>query len=76
MKRTYQEVIGVLPAGGKALRIAPLPCSKELFPVGFHAEGTELGLRPKVVGHFLLENMRLANIKKAYFILREGKWDR
>jgi glucose-1-phosphate thymidylyltransferase len=75
MKRTYQEVIGVLPAGGRASRIAPLPCSKELLPVGFHAAGTELGLRPKVVSHFLLENMRLANIKKAYIILREGKWD-
>jgi glucose-1-phosphate thymidylyltransferase len=75
MKRTYQEVIGVLPAGGRASRVAPLPCSKELFPVGFHAAGTELSLRPKVVSHFLLENMRLANIKKVYIILREGKWD-
>jgi glucose-1-phosphate thymidylyltransferase len=75
MKRTYQEVLGVLPAGGRASRIAPLPCSKELFPVGFHAAGTELGLRPKVVSHFLLENMRLANIKKVFVILREGKWD-
>src|SRR4029078_9255642 len=75
MKRTYREVIGVLPAGGRASRIAPLPCSKELLPIGFHAAGTELGLRPKVVSHFLLENMRLANIKKAYIILREGKWD-
>jgi glucose-1-phosphate thymidylyltransferase len=27
------------------------------------------------VSHFLLENLRLADIKKAYIILREGKWD-
>jgi glucose-1-phosphate thymidylyltransferase len=37
--------------------------------------GKERSLRPKVVSHFLLENMRSANIKKAYIILREGKWD-
>jgi glucose-1-phosphate thymidylyltransferase len=32
-------------------------------------------LLPKVVSHYLLEKMRLANIKRAYIILREGKWD-
>jgi glucose-1-phosphate thymidylyltransferase len=75
MKPTYQEVIGVVPAGGKASRVAPLPCSKELYPVGFHPIGKGFSLRPKVVSQFMLENMRLANIKKAYIILREGKWD-
>ena len=35
----------------------------------------EGSLRPKVVSHYLLEKMRLANIAKAYIILREGKWD-
>ena len=75
MKKTYQEVIGLIPAAGKASRVAPLPCSKELYPVGFHPAGKGRSLRPKVVSHFLLENMRMANIKKAYIILREGKWD-
>jgi glucose-1-phosphate thymidylyltransferase len=32
-------------------------------------------MRPKVAAHFLLEKMRLANIRKAYVILRKGKWD-
>ena len=35
----------------------------------------ELGSRPKVVCHYLLEKMRLARITKAYLILKEGKWD-
>ncbi|GJQ58179.1 MAG: dTDP-glucose pyrophosphorylase [Candidatus Scalindua sp. AMX11] len=74
-KENYREVIGLIPAGGRASRIAPLPCSKELFPVGFHSIVPNNGLRPKVVSHYLLEKMRLANINKAYFILREGKWD-
>ena len=69
------EIIGVLPAGGRGARIEPLPCSKEIFPVGFRrADGAD-GVRPKVVSHYVLEKMRLAGIRKAYFILREGKWD-
>lgn len=67
------EVIGLIPAGGQATRIAPLPGSKELYPVGFRSVNGSL--RPKVVCHYLLEKMRLAAIKKAYFVLRSGKWD-
>ncbi|MCZ6801760.1 MAG: sugar phosphate nucleotidyltransferase [Nitrospirae bacterium] len=74
-KSRHREIIGLLPAGGKASRVAPLPCSKDLYPVGFHSVGKEGSLRPKVVSHYLLEKLRLANIKKVYIILREGKWD-
>ena len=70
-----QEVIGLIPAGGLATRIAPLPCSKELFPIGFQSIDEDSGLRPKVVSHYLLEKMRLAGITKAYIVLRPGKWD-
>lgn len=84
-------VIGLIPAGGKATRISPLPLSKELYPVGFRGDGdieinnqnniqinnqnNQNNLRPKVVSHYLLEKMRKAGIDKAYFILRPGKWD-
>ncbi len=70
-----REVVGLLPAGGQANRIAPLPCSKELYPVGFRSVGAEDGLRPKVVCHYLLERMQRAEVTRAYIILREGKWD-
>jgi glucose-1-phosphate thymidylyltransferase len=69
------DIVGLIPAGGKAKRIAPLPCSKELYPVGFHNAKGDLGLRPKVISHYLLEKMRLAGIIKVYIILRKGKWD-
>ena len=78
------SLIGLIPAGGKATRISPLPLSKELFPVGFRGDGNiqtnnqtnnQNNLRPKVVSHYLLEKMQLAGIDKAYFILRPGKWD-
>lgn len=71
--KTGQEIVGLIPAGGKASRLFPLPCSKELYPIGFRS--TDMGLRPKVAGHYLIEKMRNANITKAFIILRDGKWD-
>lgn len=69
------NIVGLLPAGGQATRLAPLPLSKELYPIGFHSPHPQETARPKVVSHYLLENMRLAGIRKAFFILRPGKWD-
>ncbi len=68
------EIIGLLPCGGQATRISPLPLSKELYPIGFQP-GADGQPRPKVVAHYLLETMRLGGIRKAYCILRPGKWD-
>lgn len=74
MEHSTLEVIGLLPCGGQATRLAPLPLSKELYPVGLRSvQGSQL--RPKVVSHYLLEKMRLAGIRKAFLILRSGKWD-
>jgi glucose-1-phosphate thymidylyltransferase len=70
-----QKIIGLLPAGGIAARLAPLPFSKELYPIGFRPVNQGHSFRPKVVCHYLLEKMRLADITKAYIVLREGKWD-
>jgi len=69
------DIVGLVPAAGRANRIAPLPCSKELYPIGFRNVGGADGLRPKVVSHDLLEKMRMAGVRKAYVILRQGKWD-
>ena len=74
-KEFQNEVVGLVPAGGRATRIAPLPCSKELYPIGFRAANEEGRGLPKVVCHYLLEKMRVAGVTKAYIILREGKWD-
>lgn len=32
LKQNTIECVGLIPAGGKAERISPLPCSKEIFP--------------------------------------------
>ncbi len=73
--RFMKKIIGLLPAGGQATRISPLPLSKELYPIGFQNDINTNQLRPKVVSHYLLEKMQLAGINQAYFILRPGKWD-
>jgi glucose-1-phosphate thymidylyltransferase len=71
------DIIALLPAGGQATRLSPLPLSKELYPIGFWETESSLkpGLKPKVVAHYLLEKMRRSGITKAFFILRPGKWD-
>ncbi len=74
-KKTYPEVVGLLPASGQATFIIPLPCSKELYPVSLQRIDEDGDLRPKAVCIYLLERMRLAGITKAYIILRNGKWD-
>ncbi|WP_439883366.1 nucleotidyltransferase family protein [Pontibacter sp. MBLB2868] len=68
-------VVGLIPAAGSASRLQPLPCSKELFPVGFETQDEGQQLRPKVVSAYLLEQMQKAGARQVYFILRKGKWD-
>ena len=68
-----REVIGLVPMAGRATRLARMPCSKEIYPVAL-SQG-DAGTHPKVVSHFLLERLRLAGIRKAYLVIREGKWD-
>ena len=69
------EMIALIPAAGRATRIRPLPCSKEIYPVGLALNRGTTGIRPKVTCHYLLEKMRMAGIKKGFIILRDGKWD-
>jgi glucose-1-phosphate thymidylyltransferase len=71
---TMADVVGLIPAAGRGKRIAPLPCSKELYPIGFRqdAHGDS---RPEVASAHLLDKFRHAGITRAFVILREGKWD-
>ena len=61
-----KEVVGLIPAGGQATRLAPLPCSKELYPIGFRFAEADHSLRPKVVSHYLLEKMRKSILDPAH----------
>lgn len=68
-----RPVLGLIPAAGRALRLGPLPCSKELLPVGFRS--TPAGMAPKVACHYLLERFAAAGIDRALIVLHESKWD-
>ena len=74
-EKVYREVIGLIPTAGEAKRIAPLPCSKELYPVGFEIEKKTNLQRPKSACEYLIEEMKYVGVLKIYFILRKGKWD-
>lgn len=69
------ELIGVVPLAGSANRISPLPMSKELFPIGFHPAGPDGEPRAKPVCLYLLEQMRRGGVRRAFLVLRPGKWD-
>jgi dTDP-glucose pyrophosphorylase len=75
MSTSATLVTGLLPVAGKGHRIAPLPCSKELFPIGFRRDARTGELRPEVASHHVLDKFQRAGIANAYVILRSGKWD-
>jgi glucose-1-phosphate thymidylyltransferase len=66
-------LVGLIPAAGRAERLGPLPCSKELLPIGFRE--TPRGPAPKVAGHYLLERLRAAGVRRVFLVLHESKWD-
>jgi glucose-1-phosphate thymidylyltransferase len=72
-----KKLIGLIPAAGKGTRLAPFPCPKELFPVGYQEYEMPSGVeqRPKVISQYLLENILLAGAKQIFIILGDGKQD-
>ena len=72
-KFTDTEFVGLVPAAGSARRLAPIPCSKEVLPIGF--QKNETGLHLKVACQYLHQKLKVAGIEKVYIILRDGKWD-
>ena len=70
----FQQVIGVVPMAGRAARLAGLPCSKEIYPIGPRG-ADDANQQPRVVCEYLLRKMHTAGVSSIYVILREGKWD-
>ncbi|MDW3649671.1 MAG: dTDP-glucose pyrophosphorylase [Bacteroidia bacterium] len=68
------EIIGLIPASGKASRIQPIPCSKEVMPIAFQqmANGQEA---PRVISQNTVDAYIEAGASRIFFIIRKGKWD-
>jgi len=69
------EIVGVIPAAGKGSRLAPLPISKEILPVGFWPAVSPHRSRLKVASHYLIEHFREAGISNIYMIIAAEKGD-
>lgn len=68
-------LVGLIAAAGRATRLAPLPCSKELLPVGYLRHPQTGTPRPKPVSRYLIDQMRDAGASHLAMVLRSGKWD-
>ncbi len=71
------KVIGLIPAAGKGTRIAPLPFSKELFPIGFweNSYREDNKLLPKAVSNYLIDQMINATVQNIVMVVSSGKMD-
>ena len=67
------ELVGLIPAAGRATRLGTLPCSKEILPLKLGGAGA--GPIYEVLADRLLSYYRAAAIRKVIFLLRSGKWD-
>ena len=63
------EFEALIPAGGVASRLGPLPCSKEIFPL----TGQIIHNDVKVFCENLIEYYSVASINNIHFIIRNGK---
>lgn len=71
------KIVGIIPAAGRGSRLAPFPCPKELFPVGYqdYMVNGSIQRRPKVISQYLIENIIEAGAEKLMIIVSEGKGD-
>lgn len=65
-------MIGLIPAAGRARRLGPLPCSKELLPIAVE-EGREPPVR--VLARHLLDSLALAGVERAVMVIDPAKRD-
>lgn len=64
---------GIVPAAGQASRLQPLAFSKELLPVGRSFTGERE--RPRAVGEYLLDRMRMAGASRICIVIAPEKSD-
>lgn len=73
MNTPGSDIVGLIPAAGMGTRISPIPCSKEIFPVGFSNDLAKPAI--KVAVTCLLDSFCNAGVEQVYMVTRKGKWD-
>jgi glucose-1-phosphate thymidylyltransferase len=66
------SLAGLVPAAGRAERLGPLPCSKEILPVAVREAGEA---HFETAGSRLLRQFALAGVRRGFVVLDEDKWD-
>jgi glucose-1-phosphate thymidylyltransferase len=71
------KLVGLIPAGGLGNRLAPLPGSKELFPIGFMPVSIngQTERRPKPICMYVIESMRAAGVEQLLMVINTEKID-
>ena len=66
------NLVGLVPAAGRAERLGLLPCSKEILPIAIREAG-EMGF--ETAAGRLLRQLALAGVTRAFVVVDENKWD-
>ena len=74
VRGSSNELVGVVPAAGRATRLGRLPCSKEVLPIAWETDPAGRS-RALVACEPLLRQMRLAGAMRAFVVVGNGKWD-
>jgi glucose-1-phosphate thymidylyltransferase len=70
------DLIGVLPAAGRGSRLGPIPCSKEVMPLGFQPnDDAPVAWRPVTAIETNLIALQRAGAQRAVTIISESKAD-
>jgi glucose-1-phosphate thymidylyltransferase len=68
------DFMGLIPAAGKATRLAPFRYPKELLPIGYELTATG-GARPRAVAEYGVEALLAAGIDRMLFVVAPWKLD-
>ncbi len=70
------ERIGILPAAGRGSRLGPIPCSKEIMPLGFQSPNSKESMWfPVTTIERHLQAYALAQVGRVGVIVGRTKWD-
>lgn len=71
------DVIGLIPAAGRAKRLPFLTCSKEIFPIGTLSQtiGGVTIQTPKPIISYMIERLYVAGVNRAIIITNKEKSD-
>jgi glucose-1-phosphate thymidylyltransferase len=66
--------IGLLPAAGRARRLAPLRYPKELLPINYERDDAG-GMRARAIAEYAIEAIRLAEVMRVLLVVAPWKMD-